>query len=124
MRPTYIAGAPPPRLIAPAGSGKTQTIINRVLHLAKQGARPERILCLTFDNSAMSALREKLTEQLSAVAAPHHKFAISTLNAFGYRLLREHFASEHKPIIEQARIWRLIKELKDALALSAFSARK
>jgi DNA helicase II / ATP-dependent DNA helicase PcrA len=33
--------------------------------------------------------------------------------------LREHFASEHKPVIEQARIWRLIKELKDALALSA-----
>jgi DNA helicase-2/ATP-dependent DNA helicase PcrA len=107
------------RLIAPAGSGKTQTIINRVLHLAKQGTRPERILCLTFDNSAVRALREKVTEQLSALAAPQHKFAISTLNAFGYRLLREHFVSEHKPIIEQARIWRLIKELKDTLALSA-----
>jgi DNA helicase II / ATP-dependent DNA helicase PcrA len=107
------------RLIAPAGSGKTQTIINRVLHLAKQGARPERILCLTFDNSAVSALREKVTEQLSAIAAPHHKFAISTLNAFGFRILREYFASEHKSIIEHARIWRLIKELKDTLALSA-----
>jgi DNA helicase-2/ATP-dependent DNA helicase PcrA len=104
------------RLIAPAGSGKTQTIINRVLHLAKQGARPERILCLTFDNSAVSALREKVTEQLSALAAPRHDFRISTLNAFGYRLLREHFAPEHKQVLEQPRIWRLVKELKDTLA--------
>ncbi len=87
--------------------------------MQKKGARPERILCLTFDNSAVSALREKVMEQLSSLAAPHHNFAISTLNAFGFRLLREHFPSEHKPIIEQSRIWRLIKRLKDTLALSA-----
>ena len=74
------------RLIAPAGSGKTQTIINRVQHLAQQGTRPERILCLTFDNSAVTALRDKVTDQLSALAAPQHSFAISTLNSFGYRL--------------------------------------
>jgi superfamily I DNA/RNA helicase len=107
------------RLIAPAGYGKTQTIINRALHLAKKGTRPERILCLTFDNSAASALRQKVTEQLASLAAPHQNFAISTLNAFGYRLLRDHFAPEHKQIIEQPRIWRLIKELKETLASSA-----
>ncbi|TPQ31547.1 hypothetical protein C2U70_23910 [Bradyrhizobium guangdongense] len=104
------------RLIAPAGSGKTQTIINRVLHLAKKGTRPERILCLTFDNSAVTALREKVTEQLAALSAPHQNFQISTLNAFGYRLLREHFQAEHKQIIEAPRVWRLIKELKETLA--------
>jgi superfamily I DNA/RNA helicase len=59
---------------------------------------------------------QKVTDQLSALAAPHHNFTISTLNAFGFRLLREHFAPEHKQIIEQPRIWRLIKELKDTLA--------
>jgi len=84
------------RLIAPAGSGKTQTIINRVLHLAKKGTRPDRILCLTFDNSAVTALREKVTDQLAALATPHHNFAISTLNAFGFRLLREHFAGRDR----------------------------
>jgi DNA helicase-2/ATP-dependent DNA helicase PcrA len=112
------------RLIAPAGSGKTQTIINRVLHLAKNGARPERILCLTFDNSAVSALREKLSEQLATSAAAHQKFSIRTLNAFAYSVLRDHFASEHKQIIEQDRIWRLIKELKDTLASSSAEGRK
>jgi DNA helicase-2/ATP-dependent DNA helicase PcrA len=103
------------RLIAPAGSGKTQTIINRVLHLAKHGAKPERILCLTFDNSAVKALRDKITEHLNQLQIPQHEFAISTLNAFGFRLLREHFAAEYKQIIEPSRIWRLVREAKDEL---------
>src|ERR1700752_3860325 len=64
------------RLLAPAGSGKTQPIINRVLRLVKDGARPERILCLTFDNSAGRALRDKIEDQLSSLATPANKFQI------------------------------------------------
>jgi DNA helicase II / ATP-dependent DNA helicase PcrA len=104
------------RLVAPAGSGKTQTIINRVLHAVKKGARPERILCLTFDNSASRALKEKVDEQLVSLNASHQNFQITTLNAFGYRLLREHFPEEAKPVIESNRVWRLVKEVKEALA--------
>jgi DNA helicase-2/ATP-dependent DNA helicase PcrA len=103
------------RLVAPAGSGKTQTIINRILHAARNGSRPERLLCLTFDNAAAKALRGKLGEQLMALGASSLGFQISTLNAFGYRVLRECFPREHKPIIEGGRVWRLIKEVKDQL---------
>jgi len=35
------------RLVAPAGSGKTQTIIHRALQQTKLGVRADRILCLT-----------------------------------------------------------------------------
>jgi DNA helicase-2/ATP-dependent DNA helicase PcrA len=104
------------RLLAPAGSGKTQTIINRVLHLTKSGAKPERILCLTFDNSAAKSLRDKVAEQLAQLRVTRNDFNISTLNAFGYRLIREHFENEHKPIIEPSRVWRLVKEVKDKLS--------
>jgi DNA helicase II / ATP-dependent DNA helicase PcrA len=104
------------RLVAPAGSGKTQTIINRVLHTVKNGRKPERILCLTFDNSATRALKEKVAEQLASLNDPRDDFQITTLNAFGYRLLREYFPSEFKPVIETNRIWRLIKEVKEGLA--------
>lgn len=104
------------RLVAPAGSGKTQTIVNRVLHLAKNGARPDRILCLTFDNSASQALREKISEQLADLKVGNAEFTISTLNAFGFRLLREHFPQEHKNIIESNRVWRLIREVKKELS--------
>jgi len=47
------------RLVAPAGSGKTQTVVNRVLNLVKHGTHPDRILMLTFDTSAARALRDK-----------------------------------------------------------------
>jgi DNA helicase-2/ATP-dependent DNA helicase PcrA len=108
------------RLVAPAGSGKTQTIINRVLHLGKKGTKPERILCLTFDNSAAKALRDKIAEQLANhQSVAHNQFQISTLNAFGYRLLREYFPEEAKPIIEHNRIWRLVKEAREELASTA-----
>jgi ATP-dependent exoDNAse (exonuclease V) beta subunit len=103
------------RLVAPAGSGKTQTVINRVLHSVRNGMKPERILCLTFDNSATRALKEKITEQLASHDASHD-FQITTLNAFGYRLLKDYFPHEFKSVIEQRRIWRLLKETKDALA--------
>jgi hypothetical protein len=42
-------------MVAPAGSGKTQTIINRVLARIQAGMRPSRVLVLTFDNSAAQA---------------------------------------------------------------------
>src|SRR5215211_584018 len=38
------------RVVAPAGSGKTQTMLNRVLLRIQQGLNPERLLLLTFDN--------------------------------------------------------------------------
>ena len=44
------------------------------------------------------------------------KVCIGALNAFGFRLLRDHFPAERKEIIEAARVWRLIKEVKDELA--------
>src|SRR5262245_31920591 len=54
------------RLVAPAGSGKTQTIIHRALQQMKLGVRPDRILCLTFDNAAGKALRDKIAEHVGA----------------------------------------------------------
>jgi hypothetical protein len=73
------------RLVAPAGSGETQTIINRVLHAAKNGTKPERILYLTFDNAAGKALRDKFSEQLASLGGAKNDFRITTLNAFGWR---------------------------------------
>lgn len=104
------------RLVAPAGSGKTQTLIHQVLHQTKTGTRPDRVLCLTFDNAAGKALRDKIAEQLATLNIDHNTFQISTLNAFGYRLLKDCFPPEFKSIIEPNRVWRLIKEAREELA--------
>ena len=45
------------RMVAPAGAGKTQTIINRVLHRVQQGLNPARALLLTFDKAAVYSIK-------------------------------------------------------------------
>jgi DNA helicase-2/ATP-dependent DNA helicase PcrA len=49
-----LIDAPEPtlRLIAPAGSGKTHSIVNKVLALIHTGTRLERIVLVTFDNAS------------------------------------------------------------------------
>ena len=47
-------------MVAPAGSGKTQTIVERVLGRIAEGVPPSRILVLTFDRAARRSLVERL----------------------------------------------------------------
>ncbi|MEL6953006.1 MAG: double-strand break repair helicase AddA [Pseudomonadota bacterium] len=55
-------------LVANAGSGKTRVLTNRVAWLLLQGARPERILCLTYTKAAASEMQNRLFERLGAWA--------------------------------------------------------
>ncbi len=49
---------------ANAGSGKTYTLANRVTRLLLSGAKPERILCLTFTKAAAAEMQGRLFAQL------------------------------------------------------------
>ncbi len=51
---------------ANAGAGKTYTLANRVARLLLAGARPEKILCLTFTKAAAAEMQERLFRQLGA----------------------------------------------------------
>lgn len=102
------------RVVAPAGSGKTQTVLNRVVHRVQQGLTPKRILILTFDNSATNSLKEKFFDQLGDTFNAND-FQITTLNAFGYSILREHISQEYKQVVPDYRQRRLFKEVKEAL---------
>jgi superfamily I DNA/RNA helicase len=104
------------RLVAPAGSGKTQTVVNRVLNLVKHGAHPDRILVLTFDTSAAKALRDKMSEQTQVARTSLRNFQVSTLNAFGYGILREYLGGEFKPIVSKSQTRGLIYSMKRDLA--------
>jgi DNA helicase-2/ATP-dependent DNA helicase PcrA len=103
------------RLVAPAGSGKTQTVIHRVLSRIRDGLKASRILVLTFDRAAASSLQTKLDEELGRLQAEVHGLTISTLNAYGLAILREHFPSEAKPIVPDWRARRLVRECRAKL---------
>lgn len=49
---------------ANAGAGKTHTLANRVTRLLLSGAKPERILCLTYTKAAAAEMQDRLFEQL------------------------------------------------------------
>jgi Zn-dependent peptidase ImmA (M78 family) len=70
------------------GTGKTRTLVGRVLHLRNaRKVLPERILALTFSNKAAQEMRERL-----AAADPRyaHAITVSTFHGFGYELLKQH----------------------------------
>jgi DNA helicase II / ATP-dependent DNA helicase PcrA len=90
-------GRGPARVLAPAGSGKTKTLVSRVAELVSRGEDPGSILLLAFNRKAAEQLEERLaahgiatTRRLGAErgrrpAAVH----CGTFNAFGYRYQRE-----------------------------------
>lgn len=75
-------------LEAGPGTGKTKTLVKRILSLLAEGVDPASILVLTFSNRAAG----ELSERVSAVApekAP--KIWIGTFHAFGLDLMRRHY---------------------------------
>jgi DNA helicase-2/ATP-dependent DNA helicase PcrA len=103
------------RMLAPAGSGKTQTVANRVLRRVSEGVKPERILVLTFDNAAAGSLRATFQSELAKHNLSSLAVKITTLNAFGYELLRTYFPSEYKGVVMAKRQHALIRELHTEL---------
>ncbi|MDQ6776438.1 MAG: AAA family ATPase [Actinomycetota bacterium] len=47
-------------MIAPAGSGKTAVLIERVRELLRRGVPGEQLLCTTFNRDARVELRQRL----------------------------------------------------------------
>ena len=68
---TAIIDAPlgPLRVSAGAGTGKTTTIVERLVRAIDGGLAPERTLGLTFSNKAAEELAERLRIRLPRLAA-------------------------------------------------------
>ena len=77
----------PFQLQAGPGTGKTRTLIKRVVSLLHEGIDPAAILVLTFSNRAAGELAERLA-RVTPDAAP--RIWIGTFHAFGLDLVRRH----------------------------------
>lgn len=51
--------------LAPAGSGKTAILTERIIQALQQGINPKDMLCLTFTSRAGMNMREKVNQQLN-----------------------------------------------------------
>jgi DNA helicase II / ATP-dependent DNA helicase PcrA len=75
----------PVLVIAGPGTGKTRTLVSRILVLLDRGVPPEEILALTFSNKAANEMRERLEALVPDAAL---RLWIGTFHAFGLELLR------------------------------------
>ena len=70
---THIDG--PAIVVAPAGSGKTRVIEERVRRLIASGVEPGRICVVSFTNAAVNEVSERLQEHPEVVTQTLNKFA-------------------------------------------------
>jgi len=82
----------PVRVIAPAGSGKTRVLTERLRHLlADRGYRRESVIAVAYNKLAQTELEERLAD-----LAPRTR----TLNSLGYSLLNRHRGARMRVLTE------------------------
>jgi superfamily I DNA/RNA helicase len=105
------ATAPPGPLlcVAPAGSGKTTTLVARIAWLVATGAaRPDEIAAITFNTRAAEELRERLTSALEPLGVdPDAGVRVRTFHALGLEILRDAGATV-EPLVDRLAILRQV----------------
>ena len=111
------ATAPPgPVLcVAPAGSGKTTTLIARICWLIDGGVGPDEICAVTFNRRAAEELRVRLTTALEPLqqraasdGAPEGRVRIRTFHALGLEVLRD--AGERvEPLLDRDEVLAAVR---------------
>ena len=81
----------PIRVLAPAGSGKTKTLVNRILYLLNQGIPAEKILALAFNKKARDEMQERLERR------GVHGLEVRTFHSLGYQIVREELGWKFNP---------------------------
>ena len=75
------------RLLAPAGCGKTTSLLHRCLELTQQSERKPRFLIVTFTRGAAAELKHRLVNE-PEFAPMRGQVTIETLNAWGWNRIR------------------------------------
>ena len=77
----------PMLLEAGPGTGKTRTLVGRIVFLLEHGVPPTAILALTFSNRAAEEMRSRVADAKSEDAS---RIWIGTFHAFGLELMRKY----------------------------------
>ena len=73
-------------LLAPAGTGKTDTLAYRVANIIRSSrALPEEILCLTFTNKACREMRQRIEERAGSDGL---RVPVKTFHGFCYDIIK------------------------------------
>ncbi len=98
----------PAQVIAPAGSGKTTTLIARLGVLLSRGVAPERIAVVTFNREAASELSTRIASRLGPRMPGAEAIEVRTLHALARQVLLDagvgvHLVADRLPLLRAAR---------------------
>src|SRR5664279_714720 len=79
----------PVMVVAGPGTGKTQILTLRIGNILKKtDTSGDSILCLTFTNSGVSAMRSRLEDY---IGSDSKNVTISTFHSFAFSLIEKHY---------------------------------
>lgn len=117
----------PMLILAGAGSGKTTTLVSRVVRLIQHKvANPKEICLLTFTNKAAREMRGRIDHRV-----PNSKIWAGTFHSFGLEILRRHHKAAGLPkyfgVLDQTDAGGIVRELLRTLSIpnkNAFDDKK
>src|SRR5690606_26118382 len=121
------------RLLAPAGSGKTHSLLWRCKHVYDRKQGSAKFLVVTFTRAARDELRKRLSQN-SAFAQCRSSIEVTTLNGWGFKRVRQNHHSPRLNTSEADRsfcvqnalqpVWRRHNLIETAITHQQFSAGK
>ncbi|MBR2068714.1 MAG: ATP-dependent helicase [Candidatus Gastranaerophilales bacterium] len=74
-------------VLAGPGTGKTYTIVQRIKNMINKGIKPDKILCLTFTDTACSEMKKRIEHELNVSSLDsaiytYHSFCANILDEF------------------------------------------
>src|SRR5215212_6908687 len=104
------ATAPPgPVLcVAPAGSGKTTTLVARMCWLVASGADPAQLTAVTFNKRAAEELEARLTAALEPLGVGDSKPRVRTFHALGREILAS-AGVQVRNLLDRADVLRMMR---------------
>ena len=108
----------PVLVIAGAGTGKTRTLVHRLVRLVEVGVQPESILLLTFTRRAAE---EMIGRAMQMIGAAQGRVAGGTFHSFGNLLLRRYGRAVgldgRFTVLDQADTFEILSNLRADLGL-------
>ena len=108
QRAAATLGDGPAQVIAPAGSGKTTTLIARLGVLLDRGVAAERIAVVTFNREAAAELSSRIATRLGPHLPGAEAIEVRTLHALARQVLLDvgsgvHLLADRLPLLRVAR---------------------